>query len=160
MNKKQPENTEKTDIQINTHLHDALIETFNKEIAKLFKNLSKKYGHEYMFNEHDLMEFYKKHTVQLFYRKAPIVKKENEETEILDEERCCARIWAQGFMNKKQFGDRCQRKKMGKSDYCRQHTEHLVHGRFDEPPPPVIKGFFIKEHATQEAYEKYMDYES
>jgi hypothetical protein len=151
----QRENTETNDIEINAHLNDAIIETFNQEIAKLFKNISKKYGHEYMFNEHDLMEFYRKHKVQLFYRKVPVTKKENQEdNEIPDEERCYARIWAHGFMDKKQFGDRCQRKKMGESDYCRQHTEHLVHGRFDEPPPPIVKGFYIKEHATQEAYEK------
>lgn len=156
-----PENIETNDIEINTHLHDALIETFNQEVEKLFKNISKKYGHEYMFNEHDLMEFYRKHKIQLFYRKVPTVKKENQEdNDIPDEERCYARIWAHGFMNKKQFGDRCQRKKMGESDYCRQHTEHLVHGRFDEQPPPVVKGFYIKEHATQEAYEKNMAYES
>ena len=161
MNQKQPDNTENIDIELNTNLHDALIETFNKEIGKLFKNISKKYGHEYMFNEHDLMTFYKKHKVQLFYRKAPIEKKEtHEEIEIPEQQRCYARIWANGFMDKKHFGDRCQRKKIGESDYCRQHTEHLVHGRYDEPPPPVVKGFFVKEHATQEAYEKNMEYDS
>jgi hypothetical protein len=154
----QGENPETNDIEINTHLHDALIETFNQEVAKLFKNMSKKYGHEYMFNEHDLMEFYRKHKVQLFYRKVPIEKKENqEEVEIPEHERCYARIWAYGFMDKKQFGERCQRRKQCQSDYCRQHTEHLVHGRFDEPPPPVVKGFYIKEQATKEAYEKNMD---
>jgi hypothetical protein len=57
---------------------------------------------------------------------------------------CFARVWSGGYMDDKQYGERCQRKRLKDLDYCRQHKDHLVHGRFDQEPSKIIKGFFIK----------------
>ncbi len=154
------------EIEINENLYNAIKETFDEEIIKLFKKIVKKYGDEYLFTLEDLTNFYKEHEIKFKYKKAPkTIKKtnvekgkeanedeeyENDDDEI--DERCCARIWMNGYMNKKKstYGGRCQRKKINESDYCHQHLDHLVHGRYDEEPSIIIKGFYIKENSNTE----------
>ena len=43
-----------------------------------------------------------------------------------------------------QYGDQCQRKRLNETLFCKQHSSHLAHGRFDEEPSKIVKGFFIK----------------
>jgi hypothetical protein len=42
---------------------------------------------------------------------------------------------------------RSERQKLYKriSDFCRQHNQELVHGRFDKEPSKIVKGFYLKE---------------
>jgi hypothetical protein len=138
-------------IEINKNLYIAIKETFEEELFKIFTKISNKYGKEYLFTLEDLMNFYKKNiNMKFVYRKAP-PKKENIERILTDKERCCARIWCNGYMNikKKQYGSRCLRRKIKDSDYCRQHFYHLTHGRFDKPPSKIVKGFYIKENENK-----------
>jgi hypothetical protein len=135
-------------IETNANLYFAIKETFEEELYKILEKISEKYGKEYLFTKEDLITYYnEKIDLKFVYRKAP-PKKKIEERIISDQERCCARIWSNGYMNikKKQYGDKCQRKKINDSDYCRQHSIHLTHGRFDKPPSKIIKGFYIKEN--------------
>ena len=120
-------------------------ETFENELFKIFKAIERKHGENYMFKKEDLIDFYKSHDLQFFYKKTP--KHQPRIVEYPDDEkRCCGRIWAGGYMDENQFGDRCQRKRIDGSDYCKQHTENLPHGRFDNEPPAVVKGFYVKEN--------------
>jgi hypothetical protein len=135
-------------IETNANLYFAIKETFEEELFKIFTKISEKYGKEYLFTKEDLITYYNENIdLKFVYRKAP-PKKKLEERIISDKERCCARIWSNGYMNikTKQYGDRCQRKKIDDSDYCRQHSIHLTHGRFDKPPSKIVKGFYIKEN--------------
>ena len=47
-----------------------------------------------------------------------------------------------------QYGDQCQRKRSDNKLFCKQHNNHLGHGRFDEEPSKIVKGFFIKQNDT------------
>ncbi len=135
-------------IETNANLYFAIKETFEEELFKIFTKISEKYGKDYLFTKDDLITYYNEQIdLKFVYRKAP-PKKKIEERILSDKERCCARIWSNGYMNikTKQYGDRCQRKKINDSDYCRQHSIHLTHGRFDKPPSKIIKGFYIKEN--------------
>jgi hypothetical protein len=144
-NETDNENDSETDIDINYHLYESIKETFEAELYKIFKNIAKKYGEEYMFSKDDLLKFYKTFNLELYYKKSP-PKKYKVVEEHPDKIRCCGRVWAGGYMEGKQFGDRCQRKRIDGSDYCKQHTDNLVHGRFDDEPPVVVKGFYIKQN--------------
>ena len=141
-------------IEINEKLYQSIKDTFEEELFKIFNKIVSKYGEAYIFSYDDLINFYRQYNIKLSYKLSPITKNKNKskngtQTEIKDEERCCARIWSGGYMNKKtkQYGDRCQRKKINDSDYCRQHLENLTHGRFDEEPSKIVKGFYIKENS-------------
>jgi len=141
---------EEENIEINKKLYEAIKLMFKNEVNKIMKNINNKYGKEYNFNYDDLLEFFNKYDINLYYKKAtekPINMKKNI-IEIDDKNRCCARIWAGGYLNKekKQYGERCARKKLDDTDYCKQHLEDLTHGRFDEEPNKIIKGFYIKEN--------------
>ena len=133
------------EIDINYHLYESLKETFEQELKKIFRDITQKYGEKYIFKQEDLLKFYKKHTLELFYKKSSYKKPKNI-VNPPDEIRCCARVWANGYMEGNQFGDRCQRKRIEKSDYCRQHTYHLTHGRFDNNPSSIVKGFYVKQN--------------
>jgi len=136
---------DKEDFGINYYLYESLKETFENELFKIFKAIERKHGENYMFKKEDLIDFYKSHDLQFFYKKTP--KHQPRIVEYPDDEkRCCGRIWAGGYMDENQFGDRCQRKRIDGSDYCKQHTENLPHGRFDNEPPAVVKGFYVKEN--------------
>ncbi len=139
--------------EINYHLYESLKETFELELFKIFKTISKKYGEEYMFNQEDLINFYKGYNLEIFYKKTSNHKHKYNNIEIPDGERCCGRVWAGGYMDDNQFGDRCQRKKINKSDYCKQHTENLAHGRFDGEPSQIVKGFYVKQNDKSKEYE-------
>ena len=133
------------DFEINYYLYESLKETFENELFKIFKAIERKYGDKYMFKQEDLIKFYHDHTLEFFYKKTP--KHHPRIVEYPDDEkRCCGRIWAGGYMDENQFGDRCQRKRIDGSDYCKQHNENLPHGRFDNEPPAVVKGFYVKEN--------------
>ena len=136
-------------VEMNEKLYLSIKEIFDDEVCKILKKISQKYGKEYLFTYDDLVKFYKEYEIKIVYFKAPTKKDTTESITrtITDEERCCARIWANGFMNikKKQYGDRCQRKKTNNSDFCRQHYINVTHGRYDEEPSKVVKGFYIKE---------------
>jgi hypothetical protein len=147
-------------IEINENLYNSIKGTFEEELYKIFKKIVLKYGSSYLFTYEDLINFYKQYTIKFSYRIAPIKKNktnndtDNEnDTENDNDNRCCARIWSGGYMNKEtnQYGSRCQRKKNknsnSDSDYCRQHQENLTHGRFDEEPSKIVKGFYIKENS-------------
>jgi hypothetical protein len=133
------------EMEINYYLYKSLKESFENELNKLFDNIAKKYGEEYFFNQEDLMKFYKEHKLEFRYHKT--AKQEHKpEVEIPDELRCKGRIWSCGYMECNQYGDRCQRKIMDNTEFCRQHNDHLVHGRFDEEPSMIVKGFFLKQN--------------
>ncbi len=137
-------------IEINEKLYKAIKDTFEEELFKIFKKIAAKYGESYIFTYDDLIKFYSQYNIKFTYKLANVNKNKSENNNIIkDEERCCARIWCGGYMNKKtkQYGDRCQRKKINNSDYCRQHLENLTHGRFDEEPSKIVKGFYIKENS-------------
>ena len=147
-------------IEINENLYNSIKDTFEEELYKIFKKIVLKYGHSYLFTYENLINFYKQYTIKFSYRIAPIKKNKSVNDNDTDNEndtyndndnRCCARIWSGGYMNKetKQYGSRCQRKKNinSNSDYCRQHQENLTHGRFDEEPSKIVKGFYIKENS-------------
>jgi hypothetical protein len=138
---------EPEEIEMNEKLYLSIKETFDEEVFKILKKVSEKYGKEYLFTYDDLVKFYKEYDIKIMYHKAPIKKESNIERTIPEEERCCARIWANGFMDvkKKQYGNRCQRKKTNNSDFCRQHYINATHGRYDEEPSKIVKGFYIKE---------------
>ncbi len=144
---------EESGFEINYHLYESLKETFELELFKIFKTISKKYGEEYMFNQEDLINFYKGYNLEIFYKKTSNHKHKYNNIEIPDGERCCGRVWAGGYMDDNQFGDRCQRKKINKSDYCKQHTENLAHGRFDGEPSQIVKGFYVKQNDKSKEYE-------
>ncbi len=144
---------EENGFEINYHLYESLKETFELELFKIFKNITKKYGEEYMFDQQDLINFYKGYNLEIFYKKTSNHHKKNKNIELPDEERCCGRVWAGGYMDENQYGDRCQRKKINNSDYCKQHTEKLVHGRFDGEPSHIVKGFFVKQNDKSREYE-------
>jgi hypothetical protein len=148
----ESENEEnETGIEINEHLYFSIKETFEEELFKIFTKISNKYGTQYLFTFEDLVNFYKnKINLKFSYRKAPPKKKIIERI-LTDKERCCARIWANGYFNvkTKQYGDRCLRRKIKDSDYCRQHYYHLTHGRYDKSPSKIVKGFFIKENGIK-----------
>lgn len=133
------------DFDINYYLYESLKETFETELFKIFKAIERKYGENYMFKQEDLIKFYQSHELEFVYKKTP--KHKPRIVECPDNDiRCCGRIWAGGYMDENQFGDRCQRKRIDGSDYCKQHSEKLPHGRFDNEPPPVVKGFYVKKN--------------
>jgi len=151
-NNSQSDSDFENGIEINEKLYQSIKNTFEEELFKIFKKIVSKYGDSYIFSYEDLINFYKQYNIKSSYKISPIPKnksKNETQIEIKDEERCCARIWSGGYMNKKtkHYGDRCQRKKINDSDYCRQHLENLTHGRFDEEPSKIVKGFFIKENS-------------
>jgi hypothetical protein len=150
-----------TILEINENLYNSIKETFDEEVNKLLKKITIKYGDEYMFSLEDLQKFYKGCKIKMLYKKAPKKKQKKNQSSTTaqdsdgddendDSERCCARIWNGGYMDKKTntYGGRCQRRKIIDKDYCRQHSDHLVHGRFDEEPSKIVKGFYIKENST------------
>jgi hypothetical protein len=147
-------------IEINENLYNSIKDTFEEELFKIFKKIVLKYGKSYLFTYEDLINFYKQYTIKFSYRIAPLKKNKSVNDNDTDNEndtyndndnRCCARIWSGGYMNKEtnQYGSRCQRKKNinSNSDYCRQHQENLTHGRFDQEPSKIVKGFYIKENS-------------
>ena len=139
----------KTDneMEIDFHLFESIQEVFELELQKIFKNIVNKYGKEYLFNEEDLMAFYKKMKLEFSFKKSQSINSKQKDNEDLpDEIRCLARIWSNGYMDKNNFGGRCARKKIINTEFCRQHNTHLVHGRYDKPPSKVVKGFFIKQN--------------
>ena len=148
--------TEEKNIEINQHLYKGIKDAFDLELKKIFRNVARKYGEEYFFNQEDLLNFYNQHTVEFKYKKFESsetdVKNQSKipksKKSISSEERCLARVWAGGHMirdgKNEQYGDQCQRKKADGKLFCKQHIEHLVHGRFDEEPSKIVKGFFIK----------------
>jgi hypothetical protein len=154
-NEENEENEDKI-IEINQHLYKSIKDTFDLELKKIFRNIARKYGEEYFFNQEDLLNFYKQLTVEFKYKTAESsetdVKNQSKiptaKKSISSEERCLARVWAGGHMirnsTSEQYGDQCQRKKFDGKLFCKQHIEHLVHGRFDEEPSKIVKGFFIK----------------
>ena len=153
----ESESENETGLEINENLYHSIKETFDEEITKLLKKVSLKYGSEYMFTLEDLQKFYKGCKIKMSYKKAPKKKQKKTPTpdsdgddENDDIDRCCARIWNGGYMDKKTntYGGRCQRRKIIDEDYCRQHSEDLVHGRFDEEPSKIVKGFYIKENSN------------
>ena len=133
------------EIEINYHLYQSLKESFENELNKLFYKIAKKYGEEYLFKQEDLMDFYKEHKLEFRYSKT---QKPSHKTdvEVPEELRCKARVWAGGYMENNQYGDRCHRKIIDNTEFCRQHTDYLVHGRFDEEPSKIVKGFFLKQN--------------
>ncbi len=133
------------EMEINYYLYKGLKSSFENELKKIFHNIAKKYGEEYFFNKEDLMNFYKEHKLEFLYHKTPKMEPKPE-IEIPDEVRCKARVWSGGYMEDNQYGDRCHRKIVEKTEFCRQHNEHLVHGRFDEEPSKIVKGFFLKQN--------------
>ncbi len=134
------------EIEIDYHLYKGLKLSFENELNRLFHKISKKYGKNYSFDQEDLMNFYKSHKLEFRYHKTP-KPQPKPEVEIPDEVRCKARVWSGGYMDKNQYGDQCHRKITENTEFCRQHNEHLVHGRFDEEPSKIVKGFFIKENS-------------
>ena len=165
------EDEEKT-IEINQDLYTSLINSFELELKKIFKAIAKKYGEDYFFNSEDLFNFYKEYTLEFRYKpQSPITKTHPpQEDEVLEEEsdlkseknrdndnnKCFARVWSGGYMDpdNNEYGGRCQRKRLIGLDYCRQHKDHLVHGRFDQEPSKIIKGFFIKHNDPSYLKEK------
>lgn len=133
------------EIEIDYYLYKGLKKSFENELNKLFHNIAKKYGEEYLFNQTDLMNFYKEHKLEFRYHETPKVEPKPE-IEIMDEVRCKARVWSGGHMEGNQYGDRCHRKIVDLTEFCHQHNEHLVHGRFDEEPSKIVKGFFLKQN--------------
>jgi hypothetical protein len=158
-NEKNVESDEDDDdgLELNENLYYSIKETFDEEVNKLIKKITAKYGEEYMFVLEDLQKFYKGCNIQMVYKKAPKKKQKasspdsDGDDERDDSERCCARIWNGGYMDKKTntYGGRCQRKKIYNEDFCRQHSEDLVHGRFDDQPSKIVRGFFIKENSNR-----------
>ena len=148
--KSKIENEElKTDneIEIDLHLYESIQEVFEFELQKIFKNITNKYGKEYLFNQEDLMAFYKTMKLEFSFKKSHSINSKQKDIEDLpDEIRCLARIWSNGYMDKTAFGGRCARKKIINTDFCRQHNDHLVHGRYDKPPSKTVKGFFIRQN--------------
>ena len=150
----ESEDDEKT-IEINLDLYTSLIDSFEIELKKIFKSIAKKYGEDYFFNSEELFNFYKEHTLEFRYKsQSPITNPLQDlvEKDLMDdncdskqnENKCFARVWSGGYMDDKQYGERCQRNRLDGLDYCRQHKDHLVHGRFDQEPSKIVKGFFIK----------------
>ncbi len=136
--------------EMNSDLCDAIKETFTNELKKIFTKIASKYGDEYLFDENDLLDFFEEHQLKLYYKKSSSKQKLNNKfknnfNEIPDNQRCWARIWAGGYMDENQYGDRCNRRKIENTDFCRQHNQELVHGRFDKEPSKIVKGFYLKE---------------
>ena len=135
------------EIEMDLHLYESLQEVFEFELKKIFKNIVSKYGSEYLFNEEDLMIYYKKMKIEFSFKKSQSINSKQKDNEDLPNEiRCLARIWSNGYMDKNNFGGRCARKKIINTDFCRQHNDHLVHGRYDKPPSKIVKGFFMKQN--------------
>jgi hypothetical protein len=138
---------EDNEIEMDLHLYESLQEVFEFELKKIFKNIVSKYGSEYLFNEEDLITYYKKMKIEFSFKKSQSINSKQKDNEDLPNEiRCLARIWSNGYMDKNNFGGRCGRKKITNTDFCRQHNDHLVHGRYDKPPSKVVKGFFVKQN--------------
>ena len=61
---------------------------------------------------------------------------------VADENRCIARIWANGRIIKTKkniiYGDRCSKKKMGDTSYCHLHIHNNIHEDFDKHPSNKI----------------------
>jgi hypothetical protein len=136
--------------EMNSDLCDAIKETFTNELKKIFTKIASKYGDEYLFDENDLLDFVEEHQLKLYYKKSSSKQKLNKKfkngcNQIPDNQRCWARIWAGGYMDENQYGDRCNRRKIENTDFCRQHNQELVHGRFDKEPSKIVKGFYLKE---------------
>lgn len=134
-------------LEINFYLHRALVEALDTEVKKLLKLITNKYGKDYCFTYQELLNFYKECEIKISYTpKSEIIRKEIQIPE--SEDRCCARVWSGGHYQKdgknEIFGRRCQRTRFNNGDFCRPHSTDLVHGRFDEPPNDIIKGFFVK----------------
>jgi hypothetical protein len=139
---------ETEDEEMNSDLCEAIKETFTNELKKIFTKIASKYGNEYLFDENDLLDFFEEHQLKLYYKKSSEkqkLKKSVNHNEIQDNQRCWGRIWAGGYMDENQYGDRCNRKKIENTDFCRQHNQELVHGRFDKEPSKIVKGFYLKE---------------
>jgi hypothetical protein len=134
--------------EMNSDLCDSIKDTFTNELKKIFTKIASKYGHEYLFDENDLLDFFEEHQLKLYYKKSSKthkLNKKNNYNEVSDKERCWGRIWAGGYMDENQYGDRCNRRKIENTDFCRQHNQELVHGRFDKEPSKIVKGFYLKE---------------
>jgi hypothetical protein len=138
-------------VEINHLLYKGIKDAFDLELKKIFRNVARKYGDEYFFNQEDLINFYNQFNIEFMYKSSQNVEHVPEKpskTPNVSEERCLARVWAGGHMIRdgktEQYGDQCQRKKIADKLFCKQHLEHLVHGRFDEEPSKIVKGFFIK----------------
>ena len=134
--------------EMNSDLCEAIKETFTNELKKIFTKIASKYGNEYLFDENDLLDFFEEHQLKLCYKKSSEkqkLKKKVNHNEIQDNQRCWGRIWAGGYMDENQYGDRCNRRKIENTDFCRQHNQELVHGRFDKEPSKIVKGFYLKE---------------
>ncbi len=134
--------------ELNSDLCDSIKETFTNELKKIFTKIAFKYGNEYLFDENDLLDFFEEHQLKLYYKKSCQKEKLNKKrncNDVPDEQRCWGRIWAGGYMDENQYGDRCNRRKIENTDFCRQHNQELVHGRFDKEPSKIVKGFYLKE---------------
>lgn len=74
--------------------------------------------------------------------------KYNVECDVKLENRCVARIWANGFILKKNneiinYGKQCSRAKTDNSNYCSSHIDNNPHDDYNRYPPPksVIENF-------------------
>ena len=74
------------EIEMDLHLYESLEEIFEIELRKIFKNIVNKYGSEYLFNEDDLVVFYKKMKIEFSFKKSHSLKSKQKDNEDLPNE--------------------------------------------------------------------------
>lgn len=132
---------------MNKILYFSIKKTFENEIKKLIKDITREYGEAYLFTEKDLLDYYKTIKIRFRYTESEEVKDDDHKYKLPDDkDRCYARTWSDGFYDKKNkiYGGRCKKSKFKDTDYCIKHNHSLVHGRFDLEPNAIVKGFFLK----------------
>lgn len=113
----------RTNTKINTDLHD-LCENITK---KVYNKISKNNGGD--INKKKIDKLIDKIYPEIEKDFSTIKKK--KKSNIKEGEMC---------MSRKIDGERCTRRKIGLSDYCKCHTNKRPNGRYDEEMVPKVKG--------------------
>lgn len=130
-------------------LNKSLLNIINNDYSNLFYSIVHKYGH--LNNDLTIENLTEKYEINYSYlykiNDTKIKRNITIQHKIANEEqRCCARIWANGKISRYQgkviYGDRCKRTREDNADFCGIHSKSLTHGRFDlEPPHDHFKKF-------------------
>jgi hypothetical protein len=150
--------TKKINSLINKSIHDNYHKMLKESIHKLLKHITEDYSDKYQFTLDDLETYVSNYFLEIkVMSSAP--KKQIKRKPILDNKRCHARTWGNGYLNVKhykknidnynkldptQIGKQCHRKIETDNIYCSYHCTNLAHGNYYLKPSNKIIGYFVK----------------